>query len=451
MDLRLTQNVIVSNANKSNIYDLSNDVILSFPPTLFYSAPKYLELLNADLNIEVNMFGNTNNTLFVIYEGAYYLIVLDYINFKIKTNEEFATCLESALNNPIDPLSSIDPKPYSNNNLTFKVVASSIEHVITNPNPERDATTTAFAIISTEICTLDFNHKDSVGSIIGFGNGLYENKKDFNGISTHSMTAYNYIDIVNVSGDNDVVYPEFGDINCKMVLFNSDNELILNKNKPNDTTISLNVGEQLMQYSTIGDVLKLIEDQLNTYSSSFTPAAVFEVNYITDLNKITIINTSGAKFGIGFNFNDIDEIGNTSGSLHYVLGFKQRNYYNIKSITSDQIPKIFDKQFTDDYVLICSDIIESSIDIGVIGIGNADNIKKNNTLFTIPISRISNFMPTNSSRYRICIATSKFSKSYSEKTYSLSNPHLINFYLRLISGRHITCTSQFTMLLAFIF
>lgn len=451
MENRITQNVIVSNANKSNVFDLSNDVLLSFPPKSFYAAPKFIELLHADLRVEINMFGNTNNTMMVIFDEEQYIIVLDYTNKRIKSNEDFSDCLEDALNNPRDPNDPNIFKAYSDIRLSFKVIPSSIEHVITNYNPERDATTTAFAIKSTLTCSLDFNHKDTIGSLIGFGGGLYENSTEFNGVSTQSITAYNYIEVMNISASITETFPNYGDVNCKMILFDSDKNMIPNNIIDFDATVSLNKDLPIQQYSTIGDVLKLIEDQLNEYVDYFTPPAEFEVTYNPEFNKVTINNKTGAKFGVGFNFADIDECGNSSGSLHYILGFKQKNYYNVSTITSDAIPLIFDYQFSDDYVLICSDLIKSALDIGVIGIGNADNIKKNDTMFAIPLSQISNFSPYNSYNYRVNIANSKFSQSYSDKVFSASNPNYVNIYLRLLSGRHITCVSQFIMSLSFIF
>jgi hypothetical protein len=83
-----------------------------------------------------------------------------------------------------------------------------------------------------------------------------------------------------------------------MVLYDSNKRIIPNKYKEHDTTISLNRGLGTNQYEDIGEILDLIEDQLNDYSSYFTPAANFVVSYDNITKKITINNTTNAKFGI---------------------------------------------------------------------------------------------------------------------------------------------------------
>jgi hypothetical protein len=143
--------------------------------------------------------------------------------------------------------------------------------------------------------------------------------------------------------------------------------------------------------------------------------------------------------------------GNTSGSLHYILGLVQKSYFDITEIISINDILCYENIFADDYVLICSDIVNNATDLNVIGIGNADNIKSNNIIFAIPLSQSKHFRPIDSSYYRINISASKFSLGYKNRKFSSSNPNYVNFYLRLLSGRHITCTSQYTMQLSFLF
>lgn len=143
--------------------------------------------------------------------------------------------------------------------------------------------------------------------------------------------------------------------------------------------------------------------------------------------------------------------GNTSGSLHYVLGLEQKSYFDLTSIISLSDILCYENIFADDFVLVCSDIVNNATDLNVIGIGNADNIKTNNIIFAIPLSQSKHFSPVDSSYYRINISASKFSLGYKNKQFTSTNPNLVNFYLRLLSGRHITATSQYTMQLSFLF
>lgn len=762
----IRQNILLSNANKSNVYNLNNDITLNFPTNLFFKPPKFIELLNLDLNSEINLFGNTNNSLYITYKGTKHLIVVEYSS-ALKTDYQFAQAVQSALNNP---KSSIDPSissPYIDNDLSFVVTESSIENVVTNYKIERESFTTAYTILCTELCDIDFNHKDSVGPLLGFGNGTYNNSIEISGTSVQSITAYNYIEVINGSGSINPAgpYPNYNDVNCKMVLYNSEKLIIPNKYRSQDTTISLNAGLSTKQYENIGEVLSLIEDQLNDYNSEFSPVANFVISYDNATSKVTINNTTGAKFGIGFDFSNITKdrimhssdginwtptaaatnndwrsvaygnvnandiivavassgnndrimisensttfwrtisspannywtsiawspelglfvavassgvnnrimtstnalnwtlrqpphdnnwrsitwggpngnkkfvavsssgvnnrvmtstdginwiartsaadnywtsvawssdinlfcavassgsgnrimtspdaiiwtsrnasddydwnsvvwggpngnklfvavgsapgtnvhrvmtstnginwtrrngivnnwtsvvwtplnnfvavgtsgtynrimyspdgiawtsipnspinidwnsviwaggninelisvgssFGNNSGSLHYILGLEQKSYYDLSNIISINNILCYDQIFADDYILICSDIVNNSTDLNVIGIGNGNNIKSNNIIFAIPYSQSNHFNPIDSSYYRINISASKFSLGYKNKKFTAANPNLVNFYLRLLSGRHITCTSQYTMQLSFLF
>jgi hypothetical protein len=760
----IRQNVLLSNANKSNVYNLNNDITLNFPTNLFFKPPQFIELLNLDLNSEINLFGNTNNSLYVVYKGKKHLIVVQYSS-ALKTDFQFAQAVQSALNYPRSLDDPTISSPYLDSDLLFVVTESSIENVVTNYKIERESFTTAYTITCTERCIIDFNHKDSVGPLLGFGNGIYNNVTDISGTSVQSISAYNYIEVINGSGSINPAgpYPNYNDVNCKMILYNSEKLIIPNKYRKQDTTISLNADLATKQYENIGEVLGLIEDQLNDYSSEFTPVANFVVSYDNTTSKVTISNTTGAKFGIGFDFsnitkdrimysnngtdwtavpaitnndwrsvaygivnendilvavsssgngdrimiaensnifwktipspannywtsivwspelelfaavassgtnrimtssnginwtlrdapydndwrsitwggtngnkkfvavsssgsgnrvmtssdgitwtarsssannywtsvawsstinlfcavassgtgnrvmtspdgftwtsrgssNDFDwrsvtwggvygselfvavassgnnnrvmtswngvdwitrngipnnhwtsvtwaplnkfvavaasgtynrimysdngftwysipnspinidwnsviwadgslntlvsvgsSFGNNSGSLHYILGLEQKSYYDLSSIISIQNILCYDQIFADDYVLVCSDIVNNSTDLNVIGIGNADNIKSNNIIFAIPFSQSQHFSPVDSSYYRINISASKFSLGYKNRKFSAKNPNLVNFYLRLLSGRHITCTSQYTMQLSFLF
>lgn len=104
-----------------------------------------------------------------------------------------------------------------------------------------------------------------------------------------------------------------------MVLYNSEKLIIPNKYRSQDTTISLNAGLSTKQYENIGEVLRLIEDQLNDYKSEFSPVANFVISYDNATTKVTINNTTGAKFGIGFDFSNItkDRIMHSSDGINW--------------------------------------------------------------------------------------------------------------------------------------
>ena len=338
--------------------------------------------------------------------------------------------------------------------LVFTTSESSIEHVLTTFKIERESATSSFSISTTNPCTISFNHKDSIGPIIGFGHGIYENVTKIDGISTQSISSYHYIDIYNESGSTiPAIFPNYNDINCKMALFDSNGQYIPNATNPNDLSISLNSILGLKQYNNIGEVLKLIEIQMNQYKTIFYPEADFVLEFDYNSNKIIITNYTGATFGFGFDFENmkIPNSGNTSGSLHAILGFKKKSYLNVVSIISDYESQTFENVFADDYLLICSSITTGASDLNIIGIGNGDNVKNNNALFAIPLQKVSHFEPANSLFYNVDISNSPFSLGYKYKTFSDTNPNLVNFYLRLLSGRHIAANSNYTMLLSFEF
>jgi hypothetical protein len=283
-----------------------------------------------------------------------YTVIVEFSK-SIRTDYDLCQAIKTALNSV----------SYDNYNITFDVTESSITNIVTNFKVELDASTTAYSITCTKPCTISFNHKDSIGMLIGFGSGVYENVTLISGTSTQSITAYNYVDVYNDSG-NSGIFPNYNDYNCKMCLFNSNGDLIINSINSNDTTISINGSSGLTNYDSIGKLLKVIENAMNVYSNSYSPAANFVIDYNYQTNKVKITNTTGAKFGIGFDFDNIAEIV-TSGSLHFVLGFEQKSYVNITSIESTKTSLTYEHTFSDDYILFCSDLSNNSADLNIIG------------------------------------------------------------------------------------
>ena len=441
--MSIRQNILLSSANKSVVTDLNNDITLNFPSNLFFKAPNFLELINFDLDCELITLGSSNNTLIVSYINSNGIskshTVIVAFSSSIKTDYDLAQVVKSSLNSVT----------YDNYNLIFDVNETSIVNVVTNFKIEIDSSTSSYSITSNLPCTISFKHKDSIGPLMGFGSGVYENVTIVNGTSTQSISAYNYVDVYNDSGNTNI-FPNYDDYNCKMCLYDSNGNYIPNINNANDTTISLHDNNGLIRYETIGKLLIAIQQAMNVYANDFTPAANFSVIHNSKTNKITITNKTGASFGIGFDFQNINNI-ITSGSLHYVLGFEQKSYLNLTTIESIKPSLSFENIFADDYILFCSNISNNTNDINIIGIGNADNIKSNDIIFAIPFSSIRNFTPVDSSFYKIDISNSSFSLGYKNKLFNENNINEVNFYLRTLSGRCISSNCQWNALISFQF
>lgn len=442
--MALRQNILLSNSNKSLLYDLNNDIQLNFPSNMFFKAPMFVELINFDLTCEVVLFGNTNNIIDVIYDDdegdRQEVTVAVEFSESIRTDYDLAQAIQQSLNNAVYPLVS---------NMVFTVLESTIVNTITNVIIETDRCTTSYTIKCTRPVTLSFEHKDSIGTLIGFGSGVYKDVTLVSGTSTQSISAYNYIYSCNDSAFSGV-YPNYTDYNCKMCMYDSNGIYIANTTDASDTTISINRSGDEVAYENIGGLLMAIEDAMNQYASVFTPTADFDVSYDYNTKKVTISNKTGARFGIGFNC--YKETGNiTSGSLNKALGFDTREYTNGSSFTAPNVSATYENVFSEDYILFCSDLTNNSNDMSIIGIGSNDNIKSNDILFAIPVSKVKNFEPKESALYRVNIANSPFAIGYKNKLFNEENPNMVSFYLRTLSGRHVSSACQWSALMSFIF
>lgn len=428
--MSLSQNILLHSSNKNSDIDLNNDINIRFPNKLFRKAPNNISLVDFNLIADIQTFGNTNNALVLEYlndDGIkkQELVIFPY-SYDIRTDEQMAIVITNTLNAVV----------LDNYDCVFTCTQINIGNVVDNIEIETDDTTTTYTIKCTNPCSFYFNIKDSIGPLIGMGNGFYENVLVIEGSSTQSIDTYSYISIVNDSGSTGI-YPNLNDANCKMNLYDSTGALITNLDDNTDMTISLVRNGVLTQCTNVGQLLILLQTEMNRYSTAFSPSANFNVSYDYILDKVTITNSTGAKFGIGFNFNYDDNHVVSSGSLHKVLGFRQKKYLNITSITSEVKSQAFENSFVDDYVLLCSNIINNNSDINVIGICNGDNIKSNNILFAIRLDQAYSFTPNETSNYKISLTSSSFSLGYKEGKFNDENPNLINFYLRLLSGRHL--------------
>jgi hypothetical protein len=490
----IKQNILISSSNKSDISNLNNDITLRFPSKIFFKPPSEVQLVNFSAKYEITLFGNTNNHFILTINPDYpYDLgksidynVVPHFNPAIYDDQQFAASIEAALNvevtefiNPSrtqyplggGPNPDIPPVPSSTIDtypgLSFICSYTTIEIIVDNYQVEQDDSTSIYTITSTLPVTIQFDVKDSVGPLLGFGNGIYENITSIEGTSVQSIEKYNYINILNDSklflNNNEFAFPNFNDINCKMDLYNSNNERIPNldhpgtpgsyNTDPGDTTISLGPAGTNLSYKNIAQLLLLLETELNRYSSSYTPEAVFKISYDYGKDLITIKNiggTSPSRWGFSFDFASADNgVRATSGSMHKVLGFRQKSYFGQYEYTSVLESRSFDKIFAEDYLLLCSDLISNNTDRNVIGISNGDALKSNNVLFAIPELLTEHFTPVSIEHYTLNIESGSFSIGYKEGEFNNENKAELNFYLRLLSGRHIQSTVNWTALLSF--
>ena len=433
------QNVLINTNNKDSDLNLNNDLYIRFPNTLIVKESIYLSLLDFNLNCEMSLFGDTNASLIIEYTNTLGNVItqqidIDFSGQNITNDHTLAVFLTSILNGIT----------LNNYTCTFNVSQIDVISIITNLNPEVDLSTTTYTITTTNPMSFYFNIKSSIGPILGFGTGVYLNTTTISGNTTQSINAYSNIISINDSANSGALV-DYDDLNCKILLYNSAGAYIPNiDGHTHDASISINRSSQ-NYYKNIGDLLNDIENEMNRYTNSFSPHAVFSVTYDYKTDLISITNTTGAKFGIGFDF--FNEIGLvTAGSLHRILGFRQITYKHLITITSEYKSKSFLNIFSDDYVLLCSNIINNN-DTAVIGLSNNDNIYGSNILFAIKYDECINFRPNESNDYRISLKGSNIMTNYKQRNYNDSNPCLVNFYLRLLSGRHISSTTSWSTML----
>lgn len=471
----ISQNILISSSNKSDISNLNNDITLRFPNKIFFKPPTSIQLVNFDIKYETTIFGNTNNYCILTIKDDFgnnvdYNVV-PHFNPYIPDDLTLAAVIEAALNveatefiNPSTtlypggggPNPDIPPVPDASEDtypgLSFTCVHTSIENIIDNYKIEQDDSSAIYTITATRPVQLQFDVKDSFGPLIGFGNGVYDNITKIEGTSVPSIEKYN-----NISSFNNskllLTFPDYNDLNCKMYLFDASNNLINNIDDTADITISLGTAGASIFYTNIWELLLILETEMNRYSTSFTPNAEFKISYDYATNKVTMTNIGGttpARWGFSFDFAFVDNGARmSSGSMHKILGFYQDTYLGQTSYTSLYPSRSFGNIFADDYILLCSDLISNNSDRNIIGISNGNSVKANNILFAIPEFLSEHFTPTESKFYTLNIESSSFSIGYKEGVFSDDNPAELNFYLRLLSGRHILSTAQWSALISF--
>jgi hypothetical protein len=223
------------------------------------------------------------------------------------------------------------------------------------------------------------------------------------------------------------------------MLYDSTGTLIQNLVNNNDSTISLkynNPTDGPILYKTIYEYLKLIEDALNEYSESFTPFANFKILFNYETYKLTIENTTGALFGIGFDLYNETNQTNNYGSMHNELGFPKKTFLGIKSITSFTKCQIMDYIYPNEYIFLSSDEKFYNIESNHItnflsraySVNPNDNIIDNKIIYPISLDLLNKYIDINlKNQYTITIDQSIIKQI---------NLTIIAFYIRLRSGRH---------------
>jgi hypothetical protein len=424
----------VSNLNRDTEEDINNDITVTFPDGIFSGKIESIALKHLYIDYDYEILGSSNNQMTVTYPATGIpvpiTIDLDAINDTIRTDDELVLVIADAINTSLGLFN------------VFQVYYDNIVFYQQDIYRDSSRLLSSFTIFTSNNVpfNLDFSNKLSIGPLLGFGNDIYKNNFIYQGGNIPSLGAYNSIRVINSAYNTFKTYDRFVDTACKMMLYDSNNQLIVNKIDARDTTISLPIANGYI-YS-IGQFIKYVEEALNEYKNEFTPSANFKVSFNYSTYKFTIENITGARFGIGFVFNNNGY--NNYGSMHRELGFNKTNYLYVTSITSIQFASIFDKSYNNDYILICSDLIKNNFDEQLMVLGSSGSYSGYESLFTIPISEIQDhsFTPLHKEDYQVRINASLFSKKYNE---NISSPKTVNFYLKSSTGRHIKMNAQWSV------
>jgi hypothetical protein len=350
----------------------------------------------------------------------------------IKSDDQLATLIAQSINSAIGTTTF---QVYQTNLITY------VQDVYRD-NSDLLGNYTIFTDNGVEFL-LDFSNKNSLGPLIGFGNGIYTGATSYKSGNVPPIYTYESIRVSNKAHDSTFnEYDQPTDIACKMDLYDSDDVLIANILDPRDTTISLPITDGYIY--NIKEFIDYLDAQLNLYSSSFVDNPIFSVSFDDQTLKFTISNSTDALFGIGFRF-DRGDGRNNYGSLHRHLGFNKNIYLGYTSITSVNTASIFENAYISEYLLICSDLIKYNYDASLIMTESQGNATFYESLFAIPTSSLiynNAFAPTFENEYRIRINASLLAKQYNE---NLPDAKKINFYLKTSSGRHIKLNTQWSI------
>lgn len=428
---------IVSNLRRDEANDANNDVTITLPDSIFSGKVEAINMNHMFIDYSTETLGTSNYEFYITYPetSTPTRVILDIdqtTSSIIKTDGDLAALISSSINASLGTSA-------------FQVYFDQI--IVSNRDVYRDNSDllSGYTIFvnSNANFVLDFSSKRSLGPLIGFGNGVYNGSFSYRGGNVPPVYAYESIHVSNKAYDTTFKeYDQETDIACKMDLYDSSNNLILNHLDPRDATISLPIVNGYI--NSIHEFITYLETEINRYSEyNFFDTPIFSVDFDLRTYRFTISNDKNARFGIGFRF-DRSDGRNNYGSLHRHLGFNKQIYLGVRSITSIQEAKIFDRAYIGEYLFVCSDLIKYNYDTSLIVAESAGNASQYESIFTIPVSLINNgsYSPIFEDEHRVRIHASKLAKLYNE---NLSEDKKINFYLKVSSGRHIKLNTQWSI------
>lgn len=417
---------LVSNLNRNNNLGTINDIEITFPNGIFSSKINTIQLRHMYIDFEYETLGSSNNQFYIYYpETATPTLITINITDIIKTDDQLAIMIANAINSALGTtifqvthfvISEFENNVYHD---TFNAISN---YVIYTANSQPFG--------------LSFHLRNSIGPLIGFGTTDYNSSYSYTSGNIPSITLYESIYVRNAAFDANKTYDNNSDIACKMNLYDSNGNLIENSINNRDTTISLPLVDNYVD--DVSSYINYINIELNSYKDQFTPEANFKVSFDYTTYKFTITNTTGALFGIGFRFS------NNYGSMHQQLGFNKKNYIGLTSITSVKPATIFENSFYNDYILLCSDLVQDNFDVQFTILGSDVSYSFYDSLFIIPSSSIINnsYTPAFKEDSIINIANCRLSKLYNDK---IDEAKTAVFYLKSNSGRHIKINTQWTI------
>lgn len=428
---------IVSNLHRDEINDLNNDVTITLPDNIFSGKVESINMKYMHIDYSTETIGSSNREFYVTYpETSIPMRVtldIDKIHSTIvKTDTDLAQLISSSINSTLGTT-------------VFQTFFDQI--VISNQDVYRDNSDllSAYTIFTNNGANfkLDFDSKQSLGPLIGFGNESFQGGSSYRGGNIPPIYAYESIHVSNKAYDP--IFKEYDrdtDIACKMNFYDSNDELIPNYLDPRDATISLPIANGYI--TNIREFIKYLEIEMNRYTYNyFEGSPLFAVDFDLERYKFTISNDKNVRFGIGFRFDNANG-SNNYGSLHRHLGFNKQIYLGFKSLTSVYEAKIFDRAYVSEYLFVCSDLIKYNYDTSLIVAESAGNASQYESIFTIPVSEIVNnsYKPGFEDEHKVRIHASMLAKRYNENS---DDDKKINFYLKVASGRHIKLNTQWSI------
>lgn len=427
---------IVSNLHRDELSDLNNNINITLPDSIFSGKIDAINLKHLYIDYEYEIIGTSNYEFSIAYPSTntpipITLAINKTLSTVIQSDDELALLIASSINNTIG---TTDFQVYQTNVITYY-------QDVYRDNSDLLNNYTIFTSSGVQFI-IDFSSKNSLGPLIGFGNGVYTGESSYKGGNIPPIYAYESIKISNQAYDATFKqYDQYTDIACKMDLYDSTDTLITNRLDARDATISLPIVDGYLY--NVREFITYLEAELNAYSASFAGSPTFSVLFDYNTYEFTILTDKNVLFGIGFRF-DRGDGRNNYGSLHRHLGFSKNIYLGMTTITSTQPAAIFSHAYVAEYLFVCSDLIKYNYDASLIVTESHGNATFYESLFAIPINQIitNSYAPVFADEHRVRIHASLLAKQYNE---SLTDPKTINFYLKTSSGRHIKLNTQWSI------